>query len=654
MKPFSTLGAAIAARRTSSRAVNFIDGGNASRRETYANLYDRAVGLLHHLQRSGAKSGDEMLLVVERNEQFIDAFWAGVLGNLIIVPLAPGTNDEHRAKFFRILKRLIAPHLCTDSTILARLSAYANANGQSDALASLQSRTVLLDQIDDISSPGKIMAARPDEIAFVQYSSGSTSEPKGVALTHENLLTNINAISEGIRLRTTDIGLSWMPLTHDMGLIGFHLTPVVCDIEHYLMPTSLFVRRPALWLSTASEHHASILCSPNFGYRHYLNAFKPEYCNTVDLKDVRILFNGAEPISAALCHEFAETLRPCGLDAAAMFPVYGLAEASLAVTFPAPGTGCTSLSVSRTALAPGARVMPIAENDPQAASFVVVGRPVQDCKVRIADEAGREMPENTIGRILIAGANVTAGYYRDAPASQAAWRDGWLDTGDLGFMTAAGLVVTGRAKEIIFVSGQNFYPQDIEAVLEKYAGIEMGRVAVGGSRVANSLADEVVIFVVHRGDEQAFLPVAAAVRQTVAEKIGIPVDQVVPVLHLPKTTSGKIQRFKLITDYQDGAYAQSIANLQALARQFQNVSASADGEIERTLKAICDELLNDKAVGLHDNIFELGTSSLTLAQIYERVEAVYPGQLEVTDFFDYPTIAELAQYLDSRLKANQA
>ncbi len=653
MTTFSTLGEAIAAHRSSTRAVNFIDSDSVERRQPYADLHDRAAGLLQHFQRCSARPGSEMLLVVDRNEQFIDAFWAGILGNLITVPIAPGANDEHRAKFFRILERMHDPHLCTDSAILARLTAYAVANGLSDALKALETRTVLLDRIDDISTPGVIAKARPDDIAFVQYSSGSTSEPKGVALTHRNLLANIAAIAEGIGLGGTDIGLSWMPLTHDMGLIGFHLTPLVCDIEHHLMPTTLFVRRPALWLSKASAHRASILCSPNFGYRHYLNAFKPEYAAALDLKPVRILFNGAEPISATLCREFAQTLGPCGLDSAALFPVYGLAEASLAVTFPAPGRGCITLSVPRTALARGTRVTPVAESDPQAATFVAVGRPVRDCRVRIADETGTELPDDTVGHILIAGANVTAGYYRDPAATQAVLRDGWLDTGDLGFMSAEGLVVTGRAKEIIFVSGQNYYPQDIEAALESDAGIGLGRVAVGGSRVANSAADEVLVFVIHRGDERDFLPVAANVRRTIAEKIGIPADHVIPVLRLPKTTSGKIQRFKLVADYQHGEFAQSIAALQALAHQSTDSGTGAHGEIERTLKAICDELLNNKAIGLHDNIFELGTSSLTLAQIYERVEAVYPGQLEVTDFFDYPTIAELAKYLESRLNTAQ-
>ena len=653
MNSITTLGEALAARRDSQHAINFIEGENNERRQPFSELFARAAGVLKHFQACGAVPRDEMIIMVERNEQFIDAFWAGVLGNIILVPIAPGTTDEHRAKFFRILAKLQHPCLCTEAASLTRLKNYAIANGLAETIEKLSARTVLLDRIEDVSIPGELASANSDDIAFIQYSSGSTSEPKGVALTHRNLLTNIDAIASGIALSESDVGLSWMPLTHDMGLIGFHLTPLVNDVEHYLMPTALFVRRPPLWLAKASTHRASILCSPNFGYRHFLKTFKAENSAGIDLTAVRILFNGAEPISAALCSEFAEAMQPFGLKPSAMFPVYGLAEASLAVTFPAPDTGCATLAVRRSALTPETQVERIAPADAQATALVLVGKPVKHCAIRIANEGGDALPDMTVGRVLIQGANVTRGYYRDDASTGAAIQNGWLDTGDLGFISADGLVITGRAKDIIFVSGQNYYPHDIEALLEQHAGIELGRVAVCGARAPNSPADEVIAFAVHRGDEETFLPVATTIRKTVNELTGVAVDQVIPVVRLPKTTSGKIQRYKLAEEYLAGAYSVVIEKLDALARKSAEAGGDIHDDIERDLKAICDDLLKDKAIGLNDNIFELGTSSLTLAQIYERIEAIYPGQLEVTDFFDYPTIAELAKYLGQRLRADQ-
>jgi len=373
------------------------------------------------------------------------------------------------------------------------------------------------------------------------------------------------------------------------------------------------------------------------------------------LSRVRILFNGAEPISVSLCQEFLETLAPRGLRASVMFPVYGLAEASVAVTFPSPGAGYSTVCVSRDALTVGKAIEFIAKHDPRAVEFIRVGRPVQDCELRLASDDGKVLPANTIGHVLIRGANVSRGYYNDAEATRMAINaEGWLDTGDLGFKCNGDLVITGRAKDILFVSGQNYYPHDIEVVIEKHAGIEEGKVAVCGVRPENGATDDVLAFVLHRGDLADFVATVRNVRKCVSEHIGIGVSHVVPVARMPKTTSGKIQRYLLAEAYRNGAYNEALAALHKLATETAGAGSAAHTEIEKNLKDICDAYLTGRPIGVHDNIFELGTSSLTLAQIYQRIETVYPGQLEVTDFFDYPTIAELARYLEQRLASAHA
>ena len=648
---FSTLCDALIERRSSQRKIHYIEGENNERELPFGELYTRALGLLHHFQACGATPGSEMILLLDNNAQFVDAFWACILGNIIAVPLAPGASDEHKLKFFRVTAKLARAHLCTDLKIFSRLSTFATGNSLQTTLDDIKSKTVFLDRIEDISQPGHVHAATPDDVAFVQYSSGSTSEPKGVALSHRNLLSNIDAIAHGIKLTSADVGLSWMPLTHDMGLIGFHLTPFVRDVTHHVMATATFVRRPQLWLALASTKRATILCSPNFGYRHFLRTFSRDKSAALDLRQVRILFNGAEPISVALCEEFLAALAPCGLNASAMFPVYGLAEASLAATFPTPGAGYTTITVRRNTLAVGRTIESTAADDKDATTLVLVGRPVEGCELRIADDKGGALPANTVGNVHIRGDNVTRGYYHDTASTQTAISaDGWLNTGDLGFTSDAGLVISGRAKEILFVTGQNYYPPDLEAVIEKYAGIEPGKAAVCGVRPVNGESDEVLAFVLHRGELRDFLDTAKSVRKCINEHIGIVLAHVIPVARIPKTTSGKIQRYLLADEYQNGEFQAILAELHELASGHTDEASGLHTEIEHNLKQICDSFLTDKPVGLHDNIFELGTSSLTLAQIYQRIETIYPGQLEVTDFFDYPTIAELAKYLDSRIK----
>ena len=624
-----------------------IEAGDRRRTFTPGQVRGRALGLLRHFQDHGVRAGDEVMIVAGSNVAFIDAFWACVLGGLIAVPVAPGAGDAQREKLFRIAARLRSPHLVTDRKNLLRLTELSAALGQTN-FDRILARAIVFDDISDLTRPGVAHAARPDDIAFVQFSSGSTSTPKGVTLTHRNLLSNLRAIVQGMALNAEDRTLSWMPLTHDMGLIGFHLTFFLSQTPHAIMPTELFVRRPRLWLELASELRSTVLCSPNFGLRHYLKAIDSEGPGPLDLSAVRLIFNGAEPISVANCREFLARLAPCGLRPNAMYPVYGLAEASLAVTFPPPGAPLSVATLDRRCLGMGQAIREVAAGQPEAVEFAGVGAPVADCELRIARDDGSAAPDTEIGRILIRGPNVTGGYYNDPEVTaETLSADGWLDTGDLGFVRSRALVITGRRKEIIFVNGQNFYPHDLEAMLEAHLAMETGRIAACGCRAPGAQADELVVFVQYRQDTAAFAPTVREVRRVLAEHAGVTVDAVLPVARIPKTTSGKLQRYQLAAAFVDGAFDAVRTALAALAGS-PAAPADAPDEIERTLLAICEDFLGKNRLGPRDNIFEIGTSSLTLAQMYERIEQVYPGQIEITDFFDHPTIAELARYLHAK------
>ncbi|MGH8620495.1 MAG: AMP-binding protein, partial [Burkholderiales bacterium] len=499
------------------------------------------------------------------NLAFIDAFWACVLGGLIAVPVAPGAGDAQREKLFRIAARLRRPRLVTDRKNLARLTELSAALGQAD-FSRIVAQAVVFEDISDLTRYGAAHAARADDIAFVQFSSGSTSAPKGVTLTHRNLLANLRAIAQGMALTDEDRTLSWMPLTHDMGLIGFHLTFFLTRTPHAIMPTELFVRRPRLWLELASELRSTVLCSPNFGLRHYLKAIDADGPGSLDLSAVRLIFNGAEPISVANCRAFMARLAPCGLRTNAMYPVYGLAEASLAVTFPPPGSPLPVVTLDRRCLGMGQTVREIPAGQPDAVEFAGVGSPVPACELRIARDDGSVATDDEIGRILIRGPNVTSGYYHDPEVTaETISADDWLDTGDLGFVRVQQLVITGRRKEIIFVNGQNFYPHDLEAVLEAHLAMETGRIAACGCRAPGAAADELVVFVQHRQDTAAFAPTVREVTRVLGEHAGVMVDAVVPVARIPKTTSGKLQRYQLAEAYLRGEFDAERAELAALA-----------------------------------------------------------------------------------------
>ena len=220
---------------------------------SFAELHERALGILYHLQRLGAKRGDKLILFLSNNEQFIDAFWAAILGGIVPVPVALGISDEHRHKLLRIARRLGNPYIYTERRTLERIGSFATQVGADAQYESLRRRAFLVDDLDDISRAGSVQRVGPDDTAFIQFSSGSTSEPKGVVLTHGNVLANCRGVIEAAAFTDADISLSWMPLTHDMGLIGFHLIMFVRQLHGHIMPPELFIRRPLLWLELADQ-----------------------------------------------------------------------------------------------------------------------------------------------------------------------------------------------------------------------------------------------------------------------------------------------------------------------------------------------------------------------------------------------------------------
>ena len=647
----TTLTELFESNRSAAGTITYVEGESDSRDVSYAELHERALGILYHLQRIGARRGDKLILFLGNNEQFIDAFWAAIIGGITPVPIALGISDEHRHKLLRVARKLGKPFIYTERRSLDRIAAFAEQVGETEVLNGLRSRAFLVDDLDDISRAGKPYEAKPDDVAFIQFSSGSTSEPKGVVLTHGNVIANCSGVSQAAKLTEDDISLSWMPLTHDMGLIGFHIIMFSKRVHAHLMPTELFVRRPLLWLTIASKVRATILCSPNFGYKHYLKVLGDRPIEGLDLAATRLIFNGAEPISVDLCNEFLTRLEPAKLARNAMFPVYGLAEASLAVTFPEVGSPLRTITLNRHRMNVGSPVELIAKSHKDAVEVISEGKVIPLCKVRVTDEEDQPLPEDRIGNVQMTGDNVTRGYFENPEANATAFSaDGWLRTGDLGLFHQGELYISGRAKEIIFVNGQNYYPHDIEAIAQQADGLELGKVVAAGVRPPDSQTEQLTVFILHRSGMEEFRPLAARVTRLINEQTGLEVGSVVPVKRIPKTTSGKIQRHLLEEAYLSGEFDAELEELAALrAAEHAGAEAGSLTEIEDKLKTICDAAMQGKRIGVNDNLFEVGASSLKLIEIHERIDHEYPGLVDLTELFDFPTIGELARHLQSKL-----
>ena len=632
-----------------SRSITHIDGDKDEHTVSFGDLRGRALGLLYHFQQRGIGPGDELIIFTNSNEQFVDAFWACLYGGIVPVPVAVGISDDHRFKLLKIFETLGSAYLYSENSLTRRLSDFGTANELGGRVQKLLEKSIVVDEIRDVSTAGQRHAAKPSEVAFIQFSSGSTSDPKGVVLTHSNVLTNIRAINEAGAYTDEDRSLSWMPLTHDMGLIGFHLCMMVANINQFIMDTKVFVRRPLLWLEKASEKKATLLCSPNFGYKHFLKVFESRGLGAVDLSSVRILFNGAEPISVELSERFMEQLEPFGLPVTAMFPVYGLAEATVGVSFPALGQLPRFKTVRRHSLKIGQAFEPALDTDEDAVKFAVVGKPLRDCQVRVCDDNDEVLDQNAVGHIQIKGGNVTAGYYGTTSANSDTFtEDEWLRTGDLGFFTDGELVITGRHKDIIFVNGQNYYPHDIEEIAHEVGSLELGKVVVVGESNQESGTDDILVFVLHRGELEEFVSLELELRRHINEKTGLEVRHVVPVRRIPKTTSGKIQRQRLGAAYLGGEFAERIAELERLQHSAAMDEAPQGSDLAHVIKNICNAIVIEKAIELDDDLFEIGISSLALTQIHERIDEIFPGQLEIEDVFEYPSIRKLAAFLESK------
>jgi acyl-CoA synthetase (AMP-forming)/AMP-acid ligase II/acyl carrier protein len=718
---------------------------------SYQSFYRKVLLRLHALQSKGIKPGDEIILQIDNLENFITFFWAGLLGGFIPVPLAVPARaaDEHFRNLLEIHRHLENPYILTDTDILPRIRQYVNSdkykcegnNDSKDIGQEIEDQTLFINQLINHDQLGQILERKPTDIAFIQYSSGSTGKPKGVVLTHENILSNIYAIIAGIKGDASDISLSWMPLTHDMGLVGFHLVPLVGSARQFLMPVSLFASRPLLWLEKASEHKATVLGSPDFGLKLFLSAFKPGKNDDWDLSSIRLIFNGAEPINETICKTFIQELKKYNLKENVIFPVYGLAEATLAVTFPKLNEKLKTVTVNRDHLFVGNRVEPVTEHQKSnnIVRLVDVGFPVKDCRVKIVDSQCNDTAENTVGHILIKGKNVTNSYYNEkflpggpggtgvrrthpirdgivtedvfnnstctcnlhlsplaeksppgrrrqcvlmaahhdtAPHSETNENqhqrfaqhigpprrgDGWLHTGDLGFLREGRLVVTGREKDMIVVNGRNYYLHDLERLAEQVEGINPRKSTICAIYNPGSHEEDIYVFLVYKKAVEGLIPLWQRLSEYIYQQVGITIKYVIPVDRVPITTSGKPMRHVLVQKYQEGEFSQIITALEKCRGEMKSKTKTLQeaGTVTGTkaqLLTIVARMLNldTHDIDVHDNLSEYGVDSLKLPLLVSEVEKIFPNTIQLIDCFDHPTISELAALIVDRKESKSS
>jgi acyl-CoA synthetase (AMP-forming)/AMP-acid ligase II len=395
----------------------------------------------------------------------------------------------------------------------------------------------------DIGSPGRgaLPEAAPDDLAIVQFTSGSTAEPKGVMLPHSAVLAGLRAIVLSGELTRDDVLVQWVPPHHDMGLFGM-LAALLNGGSAVLLSPLSFIRKPTALLSEMARSRGTLMTGPDFSYRRLASAATPESLAGLDLSHWRIAFNGAEPVRAATLAAFEERFAPARVASSTMYPVYGMAEATLAITFPEPGSQPRVVHVDRDVLSTEGAVHLRTHDHPRAKALVAVGKPVHGMHMRLVETSGGLCRPGRLGEVQISGPAVTTGYYRSPEANEEAFDGTWFRTGDLGFQLQGDLFIAGRSKEMIIIRGVNVFPEDIEAVARQVQGVHRGHCVA--FPVTDHDGDERIAVAIEVARTGAPESTARRVRQAVCEELDINAIEVhtVPANSLPRTTSGKWQR----------------------------------------------------------------------------------------------------------------
>jgi fatty-acyl-CoA synthase len=539
----------------STRGFVFVRADGAERFCSFQEMASEAARRAGAFASLGLREGDRLVLAVPDGDEFVLSLLGATFAGVVPVPVYPAEAARSSAAYHRTVAHVVrasgAAMILTTSAAKPTFESAANIDGTGNSLRAIVT-------VEDLASAHRSlrMHASPDALALVQFTSGSTAQPKAVAVTHANLAANAAGFMiDGLRRDpSVDKGVSWLPLFHDMGLIGFVMGPLFTNVPCVILPTATFALRPRVWLDTIHRHRGTITYASSFAYELIAKRLKDKNLRGLDLSSLRICGCGAEPLQAHVLREFAETLAPTGFQASAFVPSYGMAECTLAITLAPLGRGIETDRVDTLALAEG-RAVP-ADSQGTTAEMVSCGRPFPGHELAIVDDDGQRLSERSVGQIAVRGPSVTTAYFCEPKRTARAYRpiqgddpgdQPWLHTGDLGYLVGEELFVCGRAHDAVAVRGRKYFPSDIESAVSDVSGVRRGGVVVfsvltsaGGVDVQEP-ARLVVCCEGSAAREEAIAEQATAI---VSARFGLTLDEVVVVApaSLPRTSSGKLKR----------------------------------------------------------------------------------------------------------------
>ncbi|HEY0270738.1 MAG TPA: fatty acyl-AMP ligase [Sphingomonas sp.] len=547
---FATLGDALDYAAKGERGLNFHDArGTLASPYAFATMRDDALANARRLIAAGVRPTDRVALVAETDAPFAAMFFGAIYAGAWPVPLPLPTSFGGRDAY---IDQLAVQLRSAEPVLLlypAELASMAGAAAEAAGVAGASYQDFAARPAPEAPLP----RADANEIAYLQYSSGSTRFPHGVAITHRALLDNLAAHAHGMDLRESDRCISWLPWYHDMGLVGCLLSPIANQMSADYLKTEDFARRPLAWLDLISRNEGtSVSYSPTFGYDICARRIgsQSKVSDRFDLSRWRLAGNGADMIRPDVMQAFVDAFAPAGFAAKAFTPSYGLAEATLAVSIMPPGEGIVVELVEETELSGGGGVT----HRPQRyRSIVNCGKAVRGMTIEVREEDGTPLPEKAIGKVWCSGSSVMAGYFGDQAATDACLVDGWLDTGDMGYLSDGYIYIVGRAKDMIIINGRNHWPQDIEWAVEQLPGFKAGDIAAFAITTPGGEETPAVLVQCRTSDQTERARLRDLIREKVRAITGMNcVIELVPPRTLPRTSSGKLSRAKARSLYLSG------------------------------------------------------------------------------------------------------
>lgn len=608
----------------------------------HQDLIYMAKQFLKLLQVKKVTKGTPIVLQLKEKKDFMIAFMGCILGGVIPVPIDCVVSQFQVERLNGVVDIMPEAQIVTSTKTLSGTLEVLKEAAADKLIKKFSKESILIEDIKGLEPSEDIAKVTRNDICFIQYSSGSTNFPKGICISHKAVITNSEDLCEraGVTPETRLVG--WTPLTHNLGLIPFAVIPFVKKLSVCLIETELFLKNPYILLQQIDKHKANITVAPNFAYQHILATVKKVGLPDCDLSSVKAMLSGGEEVSHPLCQALQEHLRPLGLPPNVIKAVYGMTEATLGITVPKVEETIVGHTYKAESLVEGQRVV---KTDIQEGGryLIDVGRPLARTSVRICNDKDEVLVDETVGRIQIKGDAVTSGYYRLKEENEKLYtEDGWLRTGDLGFLMEGKLILIGREKDMLIINGKNIYAYDLEAYINKYLNLQEAHIAVVGMEDVQTQTESAVVFIETTEPIDVFKAKAEQLQRYIFEVYGLKIGEVVPIQVMPRTSVGKKAYFKLKQGYQAGRYC------GVLQQSKQNIEKKVIEEVdseEKELLEIWREVLDEPELGMDDNFFIHGGNSVTALRMLGLVKERLGKQVTVREVFKHQTVRELIEVL---------